>query len=272
VGAARWIRERISAIESWQVWTLPRWLAAYIVVVIAADVLVLAIASRHLPVRASDLELLAALLACSAATVELTKRAGERLGHIKDVYAVWELPVAILLPLAYVPIVPIVRVVLTQLRIRQAPPHRRAFSAAAVGLSYVVAVAAFHALIPLAGGIHAKPATHAFAWMGIVAICGVARWAANEALVLPAIKGSDPAARVRDIFRREPLYNDLTELCVAVLVTFCVANSIIALAFAFPFVTLLQRSLRHEQLLSDSRADSKTGLLNSATWERESTA
>jgi diguanylate cyclase (GGDEF)-like protein len=90
--------------------------------------------------------------------------------------------------------------------------------------------------------------------------------------VLPAIKGSDPAARVRDIFRREPLYNDLTELCVAVLVTFCVANSIIALAFAFPFVTLLQRSLRHEQLLSDSRADSKTGLLNSATWERESIA
>jgi diguanylate cyclase (GGDEF)-like protein len=272
VSAARWVRERISAIRCWQVWTLPRWLATYIVVVVAADVLVLVVAARYLPVRANDLELLAALLACSAATVELTRRAGERLGHIKDVYAVWELPVAILLPLAYVPIVPIVRVVLTQLRIRQAPPHRRAFSAAAVGLSYVVAAAAYHALIPLGGGIHAKPATHAFAWMGIVAICAVARWAANEALVLPAIKGSDPAARVRDIFRREPLYNDLTELCITVLVTFCVANSIIALAFAFPFVTLLQRSLRHEQLLNDSRADSKTGLLNAATWERESTA
>jgi diguanylate cyclase (GGDEF)-like protein len=272
VSAARWMRGRISAIRSWQVWTLPRWLATYIVVVVAADVLVLIVAARYLPVRANDLELLAALLACSAATVELTRRAGEHLGHIKDVYAVWELPVAILMPLAYAPIVPIVRVVLTQLRIRQAPPHRRAFSAAAVGLSYVVAAAVFHALIPIAGGIHAKSATHAFAWMGVVAICAVARWAANEALVLPAIKGSDPAARVRDIFRREPLYNDLTELCVAVLVTFCVANSIVALAFAFPFVTLLQRSLRHEQLLNDARADSKTGLLNSATWERESTA
>jgi diguanylate cyclase (GGDEF)-like protein len=32
---------------------------------------------------------------------------------------------------------------------------------------------------------------------------------------------------------------------------------------------LLQRSLRHAQLLTDSRADSKTGLLNAATWERE---
>ncbi|HEV2373329.1 MAG TPA: GGDEF domain-containing protein [Streptosporangiaceae bacterium] len=39
--------------------------------------------------------------------------------------------------------------------------------------------------------------------------------------------------------------------------------------FAFPFVTLLQRSVRHEQLVSASRLDSKTGLLNAGTWERE---
>jgi diguanylate cyclase (GGDEF)-like protein len=37
-------------------------------------------------------------------------------------------------------------------------------------------------------------------------------------------------------------------------------------------VTVLQRSSRHAQLLKDARADSKTGLLNAATWERESTA
>jgi diguanylate cyclase (GGDEF)-like protein len=272
VGAARWIRGRVTDIRCWQVWTLPRWLASYIVVVVVVDLLVLAVAARYMPVRAKDLELLVALLVCGAATVELTRRAGEHLGHVKDVYAVWELPVALLLPVAYAPIVPIVRVALTQLRVRRAPLHRRAFTAAAVGLSYVAAAAAFHALIPLAGGILAKPASHAFAWMGIVAICAVARWAVNQALVLPAIKGSDPAARVRDMFAREPMYNDLAELCVAVLVTFCVANSMIALAFAFPFVTLLQRSLRHEQLLNDARADSKTGLLNAATWERESTA
>jgi diguanylate cyclase (GGDEF)-like protein len=107
--------------------------------------------------------------------------------------------------------------------------------------------------------------------MVVVAGCAAVRWACNEALVLAAIKGPHPVVWLRDVFAREPLYNDVTELCVSVLVTFCLANSIIALAFAFPFVTLLQRSLRHEQLLNDSRADSKTGLLNSATWEREST-
>ena len=37
-------------------------------------------------------------------------------------------------------------------------------------------------------------------------------------------------------------------------------------------MTLLQRSVRHARLLRDSRADSKTGLLNAATWEREATA
>ena len=47
-------------------------------------------------------------------------------------------------------------------------------------------------------------------------------------------------------------------------------NPLLALA-ALPVVTLLQRSLRHVQLLNDSRADSKTGLLNAATWEREAT-
>jgi diguanylate cyclase (GGDEF)-like protein len=272
MAAARRIRERAVAIRSWQLWTLPRWLAAFVVAVIALDVIVLAVAISFLPVRAHDLGLLAALLACSAATVELTRRAGENLGHIKDVYAVWELPVAVLLPVAYAPLVPIARIALTQLRIRHAPPYRRAFSAAAVGLSYVAAALVFRAMAHIATGMVADPARHAMVWMVVVAACAAVRWAVNEALVLTAVKGSDPTAKLLDVFAREPLYNDVTELCVAVLVTFCVANSIIALVFAFPFVTLLQRSLRHAQLLNDARADSKTGLLNSATWEREATA
>ena len=65
------------------------------------------------------------------------------------------------------------------------------------------------------------------------------------------------------------MHNDATELCVAVLVTLCVASSPLAIAFALPFVTLLQRSQRHAQLLNDSRFDAKTGLLNAGTWERE---
>jgi diguanylate cyclase (GGDEF)-like protein len=99
------------------------------------------------------------------------------------------------------------------------------------------------------------------------------QWIVNQSLVLTAIKGSDPSVSLREVqFAKEPMYNDVSELCVAVLVTFCVACSLLAVAFAFPFVTLLQRSVRHAQLLKDARADSKTGLLNASTWEYEATA
>jgi diguanylate cyclase (GGDEF)-like protein len=109
--------------------------------------------------------------------------------------------------------------------------------------------------------------------MLMVAVCGVVQWAVNQALVLTAVKGSSPDVKLREVqFAREPMFNDLTELCVAVVVTFSVAASLIALVFAFPFVSLLQRSLRHGQLLTESRLDSKTGLLNAATWEREASA
>ena len=48
--------------------------------------------------------------------------------------------------------------------------------------------------------------------------------------------------------------------------------SFLTLIIALPLTTLLQRSVRHTRLLNEARADSKTGLLNSATWEREAVA
>jgi diguanylate cyclase (GGDEF)-like protein len=259
-------------IRTWSIWELPRWLAAFIVMVVAANAAVFGLALTTLSVHGRDLELLAALVACSAATVELTRRAGENSGLIRDVHAVWELPVAILLPYAYIPLVPAVRLALTQWRIRRSPVHRRVFSASAVSLSYFIAGLVFHWLTGLTNVSPAGASRHAFAWMLFVATCSLVQWAANQTIVLTAVKGSNPAAELREVFAREAMHNDLTELCVAVVVTFCVASSLISLAFAFPFVSLLQRSLRHAQLLSQSRADSKTGLLNAATWEREAAA
>jgi diguanylate cyclase (GGDEF)-like protein len=271
--AIRSIRQRGFEPRAWPIWDLPGWVTGFLIVVVLSDAAVLAAEASKVTVRAHDLELFAGLLVCSAATVELTKRMGENLGFVKDVYGVWELPVAVLLPLAYAPVLPIVRFTLTQWRIRRVPLHRRVFSAAAIGLSYVAAALVFHVLIRLAHGAASNPAGHALAWMLIVAVCAAVQWTTNQVLIWTAIKGSNPATKLREEqFAREPMYNDVTELCVAVLVTFCLASSMIALVFAFPFISLLQRSLRHARLLQDSRSDSKTGLLNAATWERESTA
>jgi diguanylate cyclase (GGDEF)-like protein len=96
------------------------------------------------------------------------------------------------------------------------------------------------------------------------------QWLVNTALLVPAIKGSDPGVRMRDLLlARENVHNDVAELCVAVLVTLAIAISPLTIVFALPFVTLLQRSGRHAQLMAASRIDSKTGLLNAGTWERE---
>jgi diguanylate cyclase (GGDEF)-like protein len=266
-------RRRITGPRSWPIWELPQWVATLVIVVVLTDAVVLGAGVSRVSIHLHDLELFAGLLICSAATVELTRRAGENLGFVKDVYAVWELPVAMLLPLAYVPVLPAVRFALTQWRIQRVPLYRRVFSAAAIGLSYVAAALVFRLLIHVVPGAAANPAGHALAWMLVVAVCAAVQWIVNQSLVLTAIKGSNPDIRLREEqFAREPMYNDVSELCVAVLVTFCVAYSWIALVFAFPFITLLQRSVRHARLLRDARADSKTGLLNAATWERGATA
>jgi diguanylate cyclase (GGDEF)-like protein len=106
-----------------------------------------------------------------------------------------------------------------------------------------------------------------------VAVSAVVQWAVNQAVILTAIKMSAPETRVRElVIGGESLHNDVTELCVAMLATLAVAMSLLSLVIALPLVTLLQRSFRHAQLLKDARADSKTGLLNAATWEREAAA
>jgi diguanylate cyclase (GGDEF)-like protein len=265
----RSIHGRGIRVRAWPIWDLPDWLVAFVTVVVLADAAVLGAAVSTATFRAHDLGLFALLLVCDSLTVELTRRIGENTGMVKDVYATWELPAAILLPLAYVPLLPIVRFALAQWRIRRVPVYRRAFSAAAIGLSYVAAALTFHGLIRLAPGAAAHPASHALVWMLCAAACAAVQWTVNQVLVWTAIKGSNPGVRIRDEqFAREPMYNDVAELCVAVIVTFCVASSMIALVFAFPFITLLQRSLRHARLVQDSRVDAKTGLLNAATWER----
>ena len=266
-GVRAWLLWKL---PDWPLWTLQAWLLAFVIVVVLADAVVLGLAASSVTFHSRQLLLFAGLLACSAATVELTRRVGENVGMVKDVYATWELPAALLLPLVYVPLLPIIRMALTQWRIKRAPTYRRVFSAAVVGLSYVAAALTFHGLIRLSPGAGTHPASHALAWMLVAAACAAVQWTTNQVLIWTAIKGSDPGARFRDEqLTRDTMYNDVTELCVAVIVTFCVASSMIALLFAFPFITLLQRSLRHARLVEDSRLDAKTGLPNSATWERQ---
>jgi diguanylate cyclase (GGDEF)-like protein len=264
------MRGRVMAVRAWPVWDLAPWLQTYIIVVLLADLLAIGFAAHAGLGSGRGLVLLAILVACDAATVEVYRRTGENAGVLKDIYGVWELPVAILLPPVYAMLVPVLRQVLAQWRIRQVPPHRRAFSTAVIGLSYGAASFAFHAVTGSPPASMVGPGTHTSAWILAVALAGVLQWVINTGMLLPPWKASDPAARIRDlVLASESVRNDVTEVCVAVLVTFAFAINPLSIVFALPFVMLLQRSFRHAQLVNASRIDSKTGLLNAGTWERE---
>jgi diguanylate cyclase (GGDEF)-like protein len=264
---------RLTAIGDWPLWSLPRRLLIFILTVIAVDLAAIGIAVSFTAVTRHDLALFGLLVGCTAASVELTRKAGEQGGVIKDIQGVWQLPVAILLPPVYALLIPIVPRVMAQWRIRRAPLYRRVFSGAAIGLSYGAASVTFHSLSGLVPQDQGGVLSRGTVWTLLVVVSALVKEVLNKTIVMTAIKSTAPATSIRtEVFGREPMYNDGAEICTGVLVAYGVAgNPLLALA-ALPVVTLLQRSLRHVQLVNDARADSKTGLLNAATWERESTA
>src|SRR5207248_7703978 len=96
--ASRLLRQSF-AVRSWALWSVqPRWLVAFVLAVIAADLTALGVAVSSTAITRSNLALFCLLLGCTAASMELTRKSGEQGGMIKDVHGVWELPTAILLP------------------------------------------------------------------------------------------------------------------------------------------------------------------------------
>jgi diguanylate cyclase (GGDEF)-like protein len=269
-GIRRWRR----AVSGWPLWELPPWLVAFVLAVIAAFgaaiAAALALTSFH-DYGGYNIELFAVLLGCDVVTVELTRRSGEPGGGlIKETHAVWELPIALLLPPLYGLIAPIVRLALTQWRVRQTLVYRRIFTAAALGLTYAAVSVAFRALASPLTGFFASPKQRVEVWALAALACGVLRSVLNKVLVMTAVKGADPAVSIRaELFTREALFGDLAELSIGVLVAYVVTASPLLGLLALPCVTLLQRSLRHGQLVNDARIDGLTRMLNKTTWHRE---
>ena len=260
-------------VRDWPVWSLPKPLIALLTVVTCGYIAWIGVYAGDFHFRLSNIALFAALLGCVAFSVEMSRRASQPDGVSKDVYAVWEVPMVFLLPGLYALIVPAIRLALTQWRVGRVPVHRRVYTAATIGIGYGCARLVYESMMP--AGLHAR----AYLWsdtpMWLVAAGSgvIAQWVINQVLIGGALKLNDPTARVREeLFGREGLHNDATELCAALLVAVGMTISFLTLIIALPLATLLQRSVRHTHLLNEARADAKTGLLNSATWEREATA
>jgi diguanylate cyclase (GGDEF)-like protein len=268
-------RHGMPRVREWAVWSLPRPLLALWSVVTCGYLAWIAARAADFHFRPRDLVLFAALVACGAFSVEMTRRgrASEPAGVVKDVYAVWELPVVFLLPGLYALIVPAIRLTLTQWRVRRAPVYKRVYTVAAIGIAYGCARLVYTDALPAAYDPRTYLVSHTATWLMAAGAAAVAQWAVNQGLILAVLKLENPSAGIKgQLFSKETLQNDATELCAALLVAVGMTISEFTLIVALPLTTLLQRSFWHAQLLTEARADAKTGLLNAATWEREASA
>jgi diguanylate cyclase (GGDEF)-like protein len=262
------------SILSWQVWGVPNPLRGYLLTVTVLAVATATTASAFTTWQLLDLGRFAALLACAVVAIESTRHVKEIHGALsRDLQTVWYLAIAIGLPPAYAFLAPVPLTVYKLWRMPQLIVYRRVFSNATLSLAYGCASLAFHALPGTIGGSRPGTESHALAWTGAAAACGVLGWLINHVLLLVAIKLSDPTARFRELLgTRESITSDLVELSLAVTVSLIVAINSVLMVLALPSIVLYRRYLMNAQLIANARMDAKTGLLNAVTWQREATA
>ena len=265
------IRQGIRGVRDWQVWTLPGPLRVYVLGITTFAFIVASVAAARTQWQLSSLVIFAGLLACGVIAIESTRTVREVQGTVgRDLQTVWYLAIAITLPPAYALLAPLPLTAYRLWRVRRAIVYRRVFSNATISLAYGGVSVLFHSLPDSVAGPSPGTASHALAWTGTVAGCGVIAWFINNGLILGAIMISDPQARIRDMFgNREAVTSDLIELSLAVSLSLVVAISSLLMILALPSVVLYRRYLMNSQLVAHARIDSKTGLLNAGTWQRE---
>jgi diguanylate cyclase (GGDEF)-like protein len=260
-----------AAFGDWAWWRLPPVLRFYVGAVPVTAVVLIGYAASQTTWTMADLGKFVLLLGCGLVSVAATPRTAYAQGAlVRDFITAWVLPIAILLPPVYAMVTPVPLLMLTQWRIHRGVIYRRVFTAAGMGLAYGAASLVFRAFPASIAGGAIGTGMHAFTWALVVAACEIMGGRGHNALIVVAVKLSDPSARLADQeFSREALQADLTEFNLGVLITVVVAVTPVLAIFAVPMWLMVRRFMMHAQLLAQSRIDTKTGLLNASTWERE---
>lgn len=264
-------RIRFRRYRAWAMWAEPRPAAVYVTAVVAVACAGAAAYAVRTPIRPHQLATFAVLVLCGAICVEGTRRLGEPQLVARDLVFAWGLPVALLLPPLYAFLFPIPIAVVTQLRVKRSPLHRRVFSTAVRGVACAAASILFHfGISKLSGGGGAAWLSETERVLPIALAAGLLCIALNEVLVAVVVRLSATNASWREvIWELEAIKIDFVELCIGLLVVVAAALSLPLAVLALPPVLLLQRSLVHAQLRAAARTDAKTGLLNVGTWQFE---
>ncbi len=251
------------------IWTAPPGVISWVTVVVAVAVGLAAVGLRTTAITAGQGATVLVMTACGAVCVEAVRRVGEAAGQSNDLLSAWTLPVALLLPPVWSLLVPVVLMLLLQLRVSRSPVYRRVFSAAAIGVSNWVVSVGFHSAWQwhdaFGSGVPDRTTTVAVAFGWAAFGCVV-----NLALIGTAVRRASPGTSWREqVMDRDQRVLDLAEISLGVAVTVCwLVTPLLAVAMLLP-VLLIQRSLTHAQLRAAARLDAKTGLLNAVAWQEE---
>jgi diguanylate cyclase (GGDEF)-like protein len=258
-------------VRKWAWWQTPPDLRFYVGFVPLLAIALTSYAASQTTWHLTDLGKFALLLGCGMISVAATPRIAFIPGGItRDFLTVWVLPVAILLPPFYAMITPIPLQILTLLRVYKGVVYRRVFSIASIALAYGAASLVFRAFPASFAGPVIGTGMHALTFTVAVAVCELMAGRGHQLLVMGGIKLTDRTVRLTDLaFNREALAGDFAEFDLGVLITLVVAVNPALAVFAVPTVLLVRRFMMHAELLAQSRLDTKTGLLNASTWERE---
>jgi len=264
-------RRRGVAPSRWELWRQPGRVVTYILCVHVAALALLIVTAERTRWSLRDAAVCAALLCCAAATIEVTRRIGVAHGTVfHDMQVVWYITAIAVLPPCYVALIPLLLVPTRVVRMVPGVTFRRVCSGSVCAVAYGTAAIAFHLLPSTVAGADPGNGTHVITWIGALACCGVLGLIINNALVIAAIKLSDPGIRIwAQASDREGATSDLCQLSLGVLIALPAAFSPFLLIVALPVVVVLRRFMMHAQLVTASRMDTKTGLLNALTWQRE---
>jgi diguanylate cyclase (GGDEF)-like protein len=260
-----------AVVKDWAWWQLPPVLRSYVGAVPVVAFVMIVFATSQTTWTAPDLLEFLLLLACGVVSVAATPRvAYVTPGVTRDFLTAWVLPVAILLPPVYAMLTPIPLQVLTQWRVHKGVVYRRVFTAGAISLTYGAASLLFRQFPDSFAGGSIGSGAHAITWVLAVAICELVGGFGHKFLIMAAIKLSDPSVKLPELaLNREALLADFAEFDLSLLITVVVAVTPVLAIAAVPTVLLARRFIMHAGLLAASRIDTKTGLLNASTWERE---
>jgi diguanylate cyclase (GGDEF)-like protein len=258
-------------IRDWAWWQTTPKLRCYVGFIIGLAIAVTVVLAVHTEWRVSDAVKFLVLACCGTISMASTPRIMyTNAGATRDFGSTWVLPTAILLPPVYAAVIAVPIIATVQFYVNPGVLYRRAFSAAALSLSYATISLCFR-LIPasFAGELNGLGA-HAFTWCLAVGACEIIGCRIQHFLIVAAVKMANPSMRMfSGEFDRDALQGLFVEIDLAILITLAVAVSPALVVIALPTVLLVRRFLVHPILVAQSRVDAKTGLLNVSAWEAE---